>query len=119
MYGAKGDDGILGLADEIQTPEALDAALDAAKAEGNLSRANVARKAKEKAGQSRRMPRPAAEKTLNGIHPLEYDERPHRAISGGAACFGPTPPGPTVPRGRGHLLRLRPAEALPWRACSG
>lgn len=44
----RGDDGISSLADA--TDDDFDEAIDEAKAEGNLSRANVARKAREKAG---------------------------------------------------------------------
>lgn len=49
-------------------PAAFDEVLDEAKAEGNLSRANVAAKAREKSGRSMRAtPRPVAEKSMNLI----------------------------------------------------
>ncbi len=43
----------------------FDEVINEAKAEGNLSRANVARKAREQSGQMRGTPRPAAEKSMN------------------------------------------------------
>jgi hypothetical protein len=46
-----GQPGIYHLTDGFQSIEDFDAALEKAKAEGNLSRANVARKAREKSGQ--------------------------------------------------------------------
>lgn len=56
IYGTQGSHGsspgALALADEIPHDADFDAALADAKAEGNLSRANVARKAREKAGHS-------------------------------------------------------------------
>ena len=51
-----GQPGIYALADDVE-PEQFDAAIDAAKAEGNLSRANVARKAREITGKTRKAPR--------------------------------------------------------------
>jgi hypothetical protein len=54
LYG-RGDTGILNLAEA--DPETFDAAIDAAKAEGNLSRANVARKAREQAGEPKKLKR--------------------------------------------------------------
>ncbi len=46
---------------------AFEEVIEDAKAEGNLSRANVARKAREKAGNQKARPRPAAEVNLNLI----------------------------------------------------
>lgn len=45
LYGGRGADGLLALADDV-TDEQFDAAITEAKAEGNLSRANVVRKVK-------------------------------------------------------------------------
>ena len=63
MYGANGADGLLGLADSIDSPSDFDDAIAAAKAEGNLSRANVTRKA----APHRARPSKPAETTLNLI----------------------------------------------------
>lgn len=60
---SQGKAGILSIGEA--SPGDFDAAIDAAKAEGNLSRANVARKAREQSGQMRGTPRPAAEKSMN------------------------------------------------------
>jgi hypothetical protein len=69
--GGESKPGILALAAAAETPEQFDAALDEAKAEGNLSRANVARKAREATSSTpakpRRVPRPEAERTLNTL----------------------------------------------------
>lgn len=54
MYGRDGQSGVLGLADDIPDPDDFEGAITEAKAEGNLSRANVARKAHEKAGATPR-----------------------------------------------------------------
>lgn len=64
LYGARGE-GLLGIADAAPTPDEFDAALDEAKAEGNLSRANVARKAREKSGST---PAPAATSAEERAH---------------------------------------------------
>jgi len=55
LYGSQRATGVLDLADAGEAD--FDAAIDEAKAEGNLSRANVARKAREKAGQPAAKPR--------------------------------------------------------------
>ncbi len=47
LYGSRQTPGILAIADAAPTAERFDAALTEARAEGNLSRANVARKARE------------------------------------------------------------------------
>lgn len=56
LYGARGNAGILALADAAG-PDEFDAAIEAAKADGNLSRANVDRKAREITGKTRKAPR--------------------------------------------------------------
>ena len=56
MYGRDGKSGILTLADETPGPAEFEQAITEAKAEGNLSRANVARKA---SGEPRATPRRA------------------------------------------------------------
>lgn len=47
MYGRDGKSGVLTLADEAPNSDDFETALTEAKVEGNLSRANVARKARE------------------------------------------------------------------------
>ncbi|HEY0889432.1 MAG TPA: hypothetical protein VGE38_07470 [Nocardioides sp.] len=72
LYARDGKPGILTLADEIPEAAAFDAAIDAAKAEGNLSRANVARKAREAAGQAVRTPprKPLPDAFFNAAYDL-------------------------------------------------
>lgn len=55
LYGNGSSGGVIEFADTHD--DDFDAAIDEAKAEGNLSRANVARKAREKAGQPKAKPR--------------------------------------------------------------
>lgn len=74
LYGSQRATGILSAADAVATDADFDAAVDAARAEGNLSRANVARKARETSGKAaatrRAKPRDTAEVTLNSIQSL-------------------------------------------------
>lgn len=64
----RGPEGIAAIADAAPTAEQFDAAIDQAKAEGNLSRANVARKARETAGvatpKPKRRPLPEAARDI-------------------------------------------------------
>lgn len=64
LHGTGGRPGIYNLGEA--EPEDLDEAIDAAKAEGNLSRANVARKAQERSGKS--SPAPAEAGTTERAH---------------------------------------------------
>jgi hypothetical protein len=80
LYGSQRATGILDLADAFPDPRQLDAAIAAAKAEGNLSRANVARKAAEVIGRPRAIPRPEAERTLNAL--VMYADKAAREAKG-------------------------------------
>lgn len=64
--------GIYDLADAAPTAQEFDAAIDEAKAEGNLSRANVARKAREAAGDS---PKPRRRPLTDVAWDVGYDAR--------------------------------------------
>ncbi|MCM0619819.1 hypothetical protein [Nocardioides bruguierae] len=96
MYGRDGKSGFLSTADAAPEADQFDAAIDAAKAEGNLSRANVARKAREASAEpassgperaasngARRRPLPDsfwtavydAEKKLQSLRRLTEDDR--------------------------------------------
>lgn len=86
LYGSQRATGILDAADSAPEQTDFDAALDAARAEGNLSRANVARKAREASGATapaRRAPLPDAfqrtaydlGKRVESLHRLVSDDR--------------------------------------------
>jgi hypothetical protein len=57
LYGRDGKSGVLTLADEMPDSDDFEDALTEARAEGNLSRANVVRKAAEKSGKPRAVSR--------------------------------------------------------------
>lgn len=80
LYSAKTT--IHDLSDAVE-PEHFDAALDAAKAEGNLSRANVARKAQEISGKPRKSPRrPLVETSRHaGLDLMTAVERVERILN--------------------------------------
>lgn len=54
LAGPRGEDGIYAMADGAPDPDDFDAAIEEAKAEGNLSRANVVRKVKKQTGPTTR-----------------------------------------------------------------
>lgn len=84
MYGTTGNGGtgVLALADEVPDPADFDAALAEAKAEGNLSRANVARKAQGISGKPRKTPRRPINESLRhaGLDLITAVERIERLL---------------------------------------